>query len=1536
MKNTLIFLLCLMLVSSAFAQDYSLSFDGIDDYIEIPDADCLSPQSFTIEFFVKQPGRTTSGRYTYLFKDNLANHCEYMVGNNFVQMETGGLYLFVGNTICQMPDGTQPPLNHWIHIAVTFDSGKDSLKIFIDGSLQFQKNVTDEVVGTAGKLYLGWFPQDPSYNAFQGFMDEMRISNSIRYSSDFSVPSSEFSSDANTVALYHFNEGEGNTLIDHSGNGNNGTINGAIWSDDVPPSDGLVAYYPFNGDADDKSGNGYNGNVSGAQLTEDRLGNINCAYSFDGVDDFIDVPFEQELRLNAPFTLSIWANIADTNTHGEILIGKSASSLGHRNYCIEVLAGSTIEFLYHQDVYTEIHLSNDTPLEIGKWYHIVAIHDSSEIKLYINNCLVKSRSVTAPNVVVSYLDTPQNLAIGRHKYGSDDAYFPGCLDDIRIFNRALSNVKIDSLYHEGGWNPSLVAYYPFNGDADDESGNGNNGTVVGATPTTDRFGNENSAYSFDGVDDYIYIPSEGDLSFDASSQSYTVSLFFSVDSFGNVLNHDLRLIFDREVGTNSWVSYGISVIARPTGDLYKHIATDMWNGGYTGYSFRSTDPIGLNQWYHVAVVVKAGLIYELYLNGQLNNSMSLVGITNTKGNTGGITIGAAHFAEGLHLHNGSIDEICIYNRALTESEIDSLYHLGGWQLYETGTVNDIDDNTYQTVKIGNQWWMAENLKVTHYRNGESIPNITDNTAWINLTSGAYCDYNNDVNKVVTYGRLYNWYSATDSRNIAPTGWHVPTDTEWKELEIFLGMSQSDADNMSWRGTDEGNKLRSTSGWNSGCNGTNESGFSALPGGDRFNNGVYDDMGDSGCWWSATEGSSDNAWYRSVYYLYSTVDRYSYNKRYGFSVRCVKDENTSQDALVAYYPFKGDADDKSGNGNNGSVNGPTPTNDRFGNVNSAFSFDGVDDYIEVPYSEELEIGENLTITGWVKVSRNDTIQSIICNRKTANGHAVYSLAIESQKLQFIDDADTRVVCYYDSLFPIDKWTFISVRRDRNNQVVYLGLNGNEQSMPIGSGTSYGDNNPIFIGKLYWDNDYLKGMIDDIRIYDCVLSKSEIDSLYHEGGWGKFICLKIDSTDAIIGDTVDINITLSNVNSLQISSAEFRIAGYSAGLDFLELDTTGTLTGSAGWSYSVNETGDSLVIIWLAGANDISINGILCKLRFKAIGAECAFYPTFIKDVVFNTGEDCVIVTNGGVYIKPIPDYGDVDENGIIQAYDASLILKHTVGLDTLYCQGLTNADVTLNGTVSAFDASVILQYGVGLIAELPYDSAEIINKATKGDFVMQDGTLSPQSNVVEIPIEITNGQNIMSFESVFTYNSNDLEFQQVEWNNGLNSYSIVINQKPGNISIAGAGVDQIVNEGLVGTLKFVVKGAGQWESTTVAMKSLKLNEKSVQNDVTSSIVYNVVKIHSEKGSVPSKYELSQNYPNPFNAMTTFTYALPKKSNVTFSIIDINGRVVKKLTNENQQPGYYSVKWDASGVSSGVYFYKLNAGEFTEIKKCILVK
>ncbi len=208
----------------------------------------------------------------------------------------------------------------------------------------------------------------------------------------------------------------------------------------------------------------------------------------------------------------------------------------------------------------------------------------------------------------------------------------------------------------------------------------------------------------------------------------------------------------------------------------------------------------------------------------------------------------------------------------------------------SGTVTDIDGNVYHYITIGTQTWMVENLKTTRYRNGDAIQNATDNTAWSNLTIGAYCNYDNNSSNATTYGRLYNWYAVNDSRNIAPAGWHVPTDNEWKILEMYLGMTQQQADATGWRGTDEGNKLKEAgnSHWASPSAGTNSSGFTALPGGCRYSNGTFGDVGNYGYWWSSSEYDATLAWLRGMYYDNAYVSRSNYVKKVGFSIRCVRD------------------------------------------------------------------------------------------------------------------------------------------------------------------------------------------------------------------------------------------------------------------------------------------------------------------------------------------------------------------------------------------------------------------------------------------------------------------------------------------------------------------------------------------------------------------------------------------------------------------------------------------------------------------------
>jgi len=205
-------------------------------------------------------------------------------------------------------------------------------------------------------------------------------------------------------------------------------------------------------------------------------------------------------------------------------------------------------------------------------------------------------------------------------------------------------------------------------------------------------------------------------------------------------------------------------------------------------------------------------------------------------------------------------------------------------------ITDKDGNVYTSVTIGTQTWMVENLKTTKYNDGTPIPNVTAASTWEALTTGSYSDYNNTTSNSTTYGRLYNWYAADNNaatkmasnggKNVCPTGWHVPTDAEWTTLITFLG-----GENVA------GGKLKETGTihWTApNTGGTNEAGFTALPGGYRYANGIFNSIGSFGYWLSSTEHSSTNIYNRYIFNGYGIVYKSSFDKRFGFSIRCLRD------------------------------------------------------------------------------------------------------------------------------------------------------------------------------------------------------------------------------------------------------------------------------------------------------------------------------------------------------------------------------------------------------------------------------------------------------------------------------------------------------------------------------------------------------------------------------------------------------------------------------------------------------------------------
>lgn len=332
---------------------------------------------------------------------------------------------------------------------------------------------------------------------------------------------------------------------------------------------------------------------------------------------------------------------------------------------------------------------------------------------------------------------------------------------------------------------------------------------------------------------------------------------------------------------------------------------DLPEGGITNLNCASATNIGTLVQGVMAVNTNSSVPYTCVVagrhNGQTVASTGVTGLTATlapgtfASGTGSLTytITGTPSTSGIASFDLNIGgQSCTLTRTISGQTGISAHTCGATNVHNPaksyGTMTDQQGNVYKTIVIGTQEWMAENLKTSIYRNGNAIANVTDDTQWSGLTTGAFCYYNNDSQYDCPYGKLYNWYAVADTRYVCPMGWHVPTDAEWSVLINYLDPDADGGDNTF---NVAGGKLKSTGleyWFAPNLDATNEEGFSGLPAGNRYPNSNFYDLGDYGVWWSSTENSTINAWNRTLGYNNGNVFRNYYTKDYGFSVRCLRD------------------------------------------------------------------------------------------------------------------------------------------------------------------------------------------------------------------------------------------------------------------------------------------------------------------------------------------------------------------------------------------------------------------------------------------------------------------------------------------------------------------------------------------------------------------------------------------------------------------------------------------------------------------------
>jgi hypothetical protein len=486
------------------------------------------------------------------------------------------------------------------------------------------------------------------------------------------------------------------------------------------PTNGLKAYYPFNGNANDASGNANNGTVNGATLTTDRFGSANSAYSFNGVSNYINIANNILPTTSTSLTVSLWFLSSDNDGH---LISDRSGAGNTNKYSISTggsvlgsgcengnCSGSCGQYL------------TTIPPSGTSWNNAVLVKDMSSnvCKIYLNGVLASTRN----NFCYTNFSSP--TAIGRgNSFYTPDGYINGKIDDIGIWNRALTEAEITTMYNgvnypdtcdglNGTLLNGLAAYYPFCGNANDQSGNGHNGAVTGATLTTDRFGNPNSAYNFNGTSSYIYAGNISSLT-GTSSSSTSVSLWMkSVSSTGEALN----LLDLRSTNNTSF-------------ELYKNypilgkISTNHYLAPLDSYlQTPSNSTLNDNQWYHVIYVLNnATGRSTLYIDG--------IQVGEVTGNTALLTNPKLNIGSRFDVFNsrccffkGAIDDICFWNRELTQQEITNLYNAN--QCTTNITVTD--------TLIINVGQLSFNDPVTYANNITIAPNPASTQININFNN----------------------------------------------------------------------------------------------------------------------------------------------------------------------------------------------------------------------------------------------------------------------------------------------------------------------------------------------------------------------------------------------------------------------------------------------------------------------------------------------------------------------------------------------------------------------------------------------------------------------------------------------------------------------------------------------------------------------------------------------------------------------------------------------------------------------------------
>jgi hypothetical protein len=884
------------------------------------------------------------------------------------------------------------------------------------------------------------------------------------------------------------------------------------------PTAGLVAWYPFNGNANDLSGNGNNGTVNGATLTTDRFGNTNSAYSFNGSSNYIYVNASSSINTANQTATSICGWIKTTavqTSHQMVFMGGDFTVPSYECYAATNQPFQARNYIWQQTWGICNSISTSSP---GIWSFAVMVYDfqNSKLLIYVNGVFENqvSWSITRPN--------NPHIEMGRNPW--PESYVNGVLDDIRIYNRVLTPTEITEIYNE----------------------NSNSTPTTQATNIT--FSNiQTNQFSSNWTDGngskravFIKQDSVGTAT-PINSTTYTANTAFGSGS---------------QIGTSGWYcvfnstthSGGISITNLLPNTKYRVMVCE-YNGtaGTEQYNITSANNNPNNQKTCDGTVPTNGLLAWYSFNGNANDGSG----NGNNGTVNGATLTTDRFGNpnSAYSFNGISDFIVINNTTLANFGTSN-FTIAGWvnPSYLTtpgtsaifckrntgvygnfvefdinnwkikGEIDESSSGNYSvvasTTSVGlNTWYFGvfvrESNIIRMYFNGnlegttttpiiQNINNTGQATIGDLSGGGGYASLNGKIDDIRVYNRalssceimaLYNETStnliptvqATNvvftniSTNQFSTNW---TDGNGTNRAVFIkqdsvGTAVPITNTTYSANTAFGSGSQiGTSGWYCIFNGTSHTGGVTIT--NLLPNTKYRVMV---CEYNGGAGAEQ--------YNISSANNNPNNQK-----TC--DNSFPLNGLVAWYPFNGDAIDASGNGNNGTVHGATLTTDRFGNANAAYYFNGTTDYISVNNSPSLNPTDEISISAWVKWETGGANDYFILSKQ-------YELS-RSILLKFrphIIVSGTPVIFDGQTSIPSGVWTFVTMVYD--GSAVKVFFNSTLDGFVNQTGTIQSSSDPLIIGQRVPASGGMyqfKGSIDDIRIYNQALTDCEIAALYQE--------------------------------------------------------------------------------------------------------------------------------------------------------------------------------------------------------------------------------------------------------------------------------------------------------------------------------------------------------------------------------------------------------------------------------------------------------